>query len=154
MIKTEDLTKIFYTLEVETRALDNINMQVNKGEFLAIMGPSGCGKSTLLNILGLLDNPVSGTYYFDGKIINQRKENERTLIRRGNIGFIFQSFNMIDEFTFFENVELPLIYLKIKPSKRKKMVEKNFLLGKKYFSTTLLRKKLGTVVDSIFGEGA
>ena len=123
MIRTSDLTKVFRTEEVETTALNNINLKVNPGEFVAIMGPSGCGKSTLLNIIGMLDNPTEGKYIFDNTDVSKFKENQRTDIRKGNIGFIFQSFNLIDELTVFENVELPLIYLKIKASKRKKTVE-------------------------------
>jgi len=123
MIQTSKLTKVFRTDEVETTALAEIDFQVNPGEFVAIMGPSGCGKSTLLNIIGLLDNPSSGDYIFNGVNVARYRENKRTDMRKGNIGFIFQSFNLIDELTVFENVELPLIYLNIKPSKRKKMVE-------------------------------
>lgn len=123
MIKIEQLTKVFRTDEVETTALNKVNLDVKKGEFLAIMGPSGCGKSTLLNILGLLDNPSSGKYYFDGVEVSEFKEKQRTSLRKGNIGFVFQSFNLIDELTVFENVELPLLYLKIGSSQRRKMVE-------------------------------
>jgi putative ABC transport system ATP-binding protein len=101
-----------------------VSLHVRQGEFVAIMGPSGCGKSTLLNIVGLLDNPTSGEYYFDGKEVGQLKERNRTLLRKGNIGFVFQSFNLIDELTVYENVELPLIYLKLKAHERKEMVEK------------------------------
>ncbi len=122
MIKTEQLTKIFRTEEVETTALDNVNLNVEKGEFVAIMGPSGCGKSTLLNIIGLLDNPTGGSYAFDGQEVAILKESQRTSLRKGNIGFVFQSFNLIDELTVYENVELPLIYLKLKASERKQMV--------------------------------
>jgi putative ABC transport system ATP-binding protein len=122
MIRTEQLIKVFRTKEVETTALRNISLHVQKGEFVAIMGPSGCGKSTLLNILGLLDNPTSGNYLFDGQNISTLKESQRTILRKGNIGFIFQSFNLIDELTVYENVELPLIYLKRKASERKEMV--------------------------------
>jgi len=123
MIQINDLTKVFRTEEVETRALNGISMNVNKGEFIAIMGPSGCGKSTLLNILGLLDNPTSGKYALDGNEVGNLKEKERTQARKGNIGFVFQSFNLIEEMTVAENVELPLVYLKIKASDRKKRVE-------------------------------
>ncbi|MCL1942306.1 MAG: ABC transporter ATP-binding protein [Candidatus Azobacteroides sp.] len=123
MIQINDLTKIFRTEEVETRALNEISMQVSQGEFIAVMGPSGCGKSTLLNILGLLDNPTSGLYRLDGKDVGNLKEKERTRTRKGNIGFVFQSFNLIEEMTVAENVELPLVYLKIKSSERKKRVE-------------------------------
>lgn len=123
MIKIEQLTKVFRTDEVETTALNKVNLEVRKGEFLAIMGPSGCGKSTLLNILGLLDNPSNGKYFFDGIEVSGFKEKQRTNLRKGNIGFVFQSFNLIDELTVFENVELPLLYLKVSASRRRKMVE-------------------------------
>ncbi|MDO5970834.1 ABC transporter ATP-binding protein [Flavivirga aquimarina] len=123
MIKTEKLSKIFRTEEIETKALNNIGLNVKKGEFVAIMGPSGCGKSTLLNIIGMLDNPSEGTYAFNGKEVGGLKESKRTQERKGNIGFVFQSFNLIDELTVYENVELPLIYLKIKASERKRMVK-------------------------------
>jgi len=122
MIRTEKLTKIFRTEEVETFALNHVSVEVKKGEFVAIMGPSGCGKSTLLNIIGLLDNPSGGEYYFDGTEVGAYKERQRTQMRKGNIGFVFQSFNLIDELTVYENVELPLIYLKKKVSERKEMV--------------------------------
>ena len=123
MIKLENITKIFRTDEVETRALNNVSLDVRQGEFIAIMGPSGCGKSTLLNILGLLDNPTSGSYTLNGKEVGGLKEKDRTVIRKGKIGFIFQSFNLIDEMTVAENIELPLVYLRIKPSERKERVE-------------------------------
>ena len=123
MIKTASLTKVFRTDEVETTALNQINFEVSKGEFVAIMGPSGCGKSTLLNIVGLLDNPTQGSYFFDDVDVSKFKESQRTNLRKGNIGFIFQSFNLIDELNVFENVELPLLYLKISASERKKRVE-------------------------------
>lgn len=123
MIKTNQLSKVFRTYEVETTALNQVDLNVTPGEFIAIMGPSGCGKSSLLNILGLLDNPSSGQYIFNGTDVSNYKERNRTDLRKGNIGFVFQSFNLIDELNVFENVELPLVYLKIKPSKRKKMVE-------------------------------
>lgn len=122
MIQTKDLSKVFRTDEVETTALKDVNFEVKPGEFVAIMGPSGCGKSTLLNIIGLLDNPTNGDYLFNSTNVSRFRESQRTDLRKGNIGFIFQSFNLIDELTVFENVELPLIYLKIKASKRKKMV--------------------------------
>lgn len=124
MIQTTDLTKVFRTEEVETTALKDITLTVNEGDFTAVMGPSGCGKSTLLNILGLLDNPTSGSYMFNGTEVADLKEKQRTLFRKGNIGFVFQSFNLIDELNVFENVELPLIYLKMKASERKERVEK------------------------------
>jgi putative ABC transport system ATP-binding protein len=123
MIKTTDLTKIFRTEEVETTALNKVTLNVKEGEYVAVMGPSGCGKSTLLNILGLLDNPSSGSYIFNGTEVANLKERDRTFFRKGNIGFVFQSFNLIDELNVYENVELPLIYLKMKASDRKKQVE-------------------------------
>ena len=123
MIKTEKLTKVFTTEDVETLALNNVDVHVKKGEFVAVMGPSGCGKSTLLNIIGLLDNPSAGTYSFKGTDITHLKEKDRTQFRKGNIGFIFQSFNLIDELNVYDNVELPLIYLKLKSSERRKMVD-------------------------------
>lgn len=110
MIKAVNLTKVFRTESVETTALNGINLEINEGEFLAIMGPSGCGKSTLLNMLGLLDNPTSGELWFLGKDVARYTENNRTDLRNGNLGFVFQSFNLIDELTVFENVELPLLY--------------------------------------------
>ena len=122
MIKTEKLTKVFRTEEVETMALDKVDLHVKEGEFVAIMGPSGCGKSTLMNIVGMLDNPSEGNYYFDGIEVGSLKEKARTSIRKGNIGFIFQSFNLIDELNVFENVELPLVYLNMKTSERKEKV--------------------------------
>ncbi len=124
MIRTEKLTKIFRTEEVETYALNEVSIEIKPGEFVAIMGPSGCGKSTLLNIIGLLDNPSSGKYYFDDVEVGAFKERQRTQMRKGNIGFVFQSFNLIDELTVYENVELPLIYLKKKVGERKEMVGK------------------------------
>lgn len=124
MIKTAELTKVFRTEEIETSALNKVNLHIQKSEFVAIMGPSGCGKSTLLNIIGLLDNPTGGEFYFDGEEVGGLKERNRTLLRKGNIGFVFQSFNLIDELNVYENVELPLIYLKLKARERKEMVEK------------------------------
>ncbi|MFW6370633.1 MAG: ABC transporter ATP-binding protein [Bacteroidota bacterium] len=123
MIKTVNLSKVFRTEEVETTALDQVNFEVKPGEFVAIMGPSGCGKSTLLNIVGLLDNPSKGEYYFNGIEVSKFRENQRTDLRKGNIGFVFQSFNLIDELNVFENVELPLIYLRYTSKERRKMVE-------------------------------
>ena len=124
MIRTVNLNKVFRTEEIETSALNQVNIHIQKGEFVAIMGPSGCGKSTLLNIIGLLDNPTQGDYYFDGNQVGQLKERHRTQLRKGNIGFVFQSFNLIDELNVYENVELPLIYLKKSAKERKEMVEK------------------------------
>ena len=122
MIKTSNLSKVFRTEEIQTRALHEVNLEVKEGEFVAIMGPSGCGKSTLLNILGLLDNPSSGNFLFNGTEVGDLKENKRTKYRKGNVGFVFQSFNLIDELTVYENVELPLIYLNIKAKERKRRI--------------------------------
>ena len=124
MIKTEKLTKLFTTEEVQTKALNEVTLQVEQGEFVAIMGPSGCGKSTLLNILGTLDSPTSGSYLFDGQQVDNMNENQLTALRKGNLGFIFQSFNLIDELTVYENVELPLVYVGVKADERKKRVNK------------------------------
>lgn len=123
MIEISNLTKVFRTEEIETVALDGVSLKVDKGEFIAIMGPSGCGKSTLLNILGLLDNPTSGIYKLDGAEVGNLREKDRTAVRKGNIGFVFQSFNLIEEMTVSENVELPLVYLGVKASERKERVE-------------------------------
>ncbi|MCR4559558.1 MAG: ABC transporter ATP-binding protein [Bacteroidales bacterium] len=123
MLKVKDITKIFSTEEVQTLALDGVSFEIKDGEFVAIMGPSGCGKSTLMNILGLLDNPTSGSYELIGQEVGHLKEKDRTQFRKGNIGFIFQSFNLIDELNVYENVELPLLYMKISASERKKRVE-------------------------------
>lgn len=124
MINTVNLEKVFRTEEVETTALNKVNIQIKNGEFVAVMGPSGCGKSTLLNIIGLLDNPSNGNYQFDSTEVSKYRERQRTGLRKGNIGFIFQSFNLIDELNVYENVELPLIYLKLKLHDRKERVEK------------------------------
>ena len=123
MLKVENLEKIFRTEDVETVALNQVSLYVNEGEFVAIMGPSGCGKSTLLNILGLLDNPTSGSYCLAGEEVGLLKEHQRTQLRKGKIGFVFQSFNLIEELSVRENVELPLVYMKIKAAERKQMVE-------------------------------
>ena len=122
MIKVTELSKIFRTEEIETTALNGVSFEIKKGEFVAIMGPSGCGKSTLLNILGLLDNPSGGSYELMGQEVAQLKERDRTKFRKGNIGFVFQSFNLIDELNVFENVELPLQYLNMSASERKQRV--------------------------------
>ena len=122
MIKTEKLGKVFRTEEVETYALQHVAIHIKKSEFVAIMGPSGCGKSTLLNIIGLLDNPTEGLYAFNGTEVSKLKEKDRTDFRKGNIGFVFQSFNLIDELNVYDNVELPLLYLKMKASDRAKKV--------------------------------
>ena len=123
MIRTKELTKIFRTEEIETTALNKVDLQIAKGEMVAVMGPSGCGKSTLLNILGLLDNPTNGEFYFNGNEVSRLSERNRTNLRKGNIGFVFQSFNLIDELTVFENVELPLLYMKVSASERKRRVD-------------------------------
>ena len=122
MIKIEELTKIFRTEAVETTALNGVSLEVKDGEFVAIMGPSGCGKSTLLSILGLLDNPTSGNYYLDGEEVGHLKERARTNYRKGRIGFVFQSFNLIDELTVEENVDLQLKYLDVPKVERKERV--------------------------------
>lgn len=122
MIKTKDLKKVYTTEDVETTALNNVNLSVQEGEYVAIMGPSGCGKSTLLNVLGMIDNPSSGEYHFLGQEISKYSERQRANLRKENIGFVFQSFNLIDELTVFENVELPLLYLGFSASERKKRV--------------------------------
>ncbi|WP_320018494.1 ABC transporter ATP-binding protein [Labilibaculum manganireducens] len=122
MIHTKDLGKVFRTEEVETSALQHVNLHIETGEFAAIMGPSGCGKSTLLNIIGLLDNPSTGSYTFNQVEISDKSEKQRTKFRKGNIGFIFQSFNLIDELNVFENVELPLLYMGVPSAQRKEKV--------------------------------
>ena len=122
MIKVSNLSKIFRTEEIETTALNGVSFEIKDGEFVAIMGPSGCGKSTLLNILGLLDNPTEGSYLFGDSEVARLKEKERTRFRKGNIGFIFQSFNLIDELNVYDNIELPLRYLDIPASERKQKV--------------------------------
>lgn len=123
MIKTVNLQKVFRTEEVQTLALNNVNIEVNEGEFVAIMGPSGCGKSTLLNILGLLDNPTAGEYYLNGTEVSKYTEAQRTSLRKGVIGFVFQSFNLIDELNVYENIELPLLYMGVPASERKQRIE-------------------------------
>ena len=123
IITTKGLKKFYYTDEIETTALNNVNLQIAEGEFVAIMGPSGCGKSTLLNIIGLLDNPSEGEFYFYDEEVSKYSERQRAELRKRNIGFVLQSFNLIDELTVYENVELPLIYLKYPASERKQRVE-------------------------------
>ncbi|HPF92337.1 MAG TPA: ABC transporter ATP-binding protein [Tenuifilaceae bacterium] len=124
MIQIENLMKVFRTEEVETTAINNISLNVKEGEFVAIMGPSGCGKSTMLNILGLLDNPSGGKFVFNNIDVTNFKERHRTNLRKSNIGFVFQSFNLIDELTVYQNVELPLVYQKVPAAQRKEMVER------------------------------
>ena len=124
MIKTEKLSMLFTTEEVQTKALNEVTLHVEQGEFVAIMGPSGCGKSTLLNILGTLDSPTSGSYFFEGKQVDKMNENQLTALRKNNLGFIFQSLHLIDELTVYENVELPLVYMGIKTAQRKEKVNK------------------------------
>ncbi|WP_410493069.1 ABC transporter ATP-binding protein [Catalinimonas alkaloidigena] len=123
MIKINNMSKVYTTEDVETTALNSVNIEIQKGEFVAIMGPSGCGKSTLLNILGLLDNPSSGEYWFLENEVAKFTERQRAKLRKGSIGFVFQSFNLIDELTVFENVELPLLYLKESTAERKRKTE-------------------------------
>ena len=122
MIKTDCISKVFRTEEVETHALVNVSLEVKKGEFVAVMGPSGCGKSTLLNILGLLDRPTNGQYILDGKDMSALTEKERNVFRRGMLGFVLQSFNLIDELTVEENIELPLLYMKVPAAERKRRI--------------------------------
>ena len=123
MIKLHNIKKIFRTEEIETWALREVSLEVKEGEFVAIMGPSGCGKSTLLNILGLLDNPTEGSYTLNGRDVSTLKENERTDIRKGVIGFVFQSFNLIDELNVYENIELPLLYMKTPARERRQRIK-------------------------------
>ncbi len=122
MIRTKDLQKVFFTEEVETHAINNISIEIKKGEYVALMGPSGCGKTTLLNVLGLLDKPSGGTYRFMDQDVSQYSENQRAQVRKGNIGFVFQSFNLIDELKVAENVALPLIYMKVPANERRERV--------------------------------
>ena len=142
MIQIENLTKTFRTDEVETLALRGVSLEINKGEFVGIMGPSGCGKSTLLNILGLLDNPTDGKYLLNGTDVSGMKEKDRTALRKGKIGFVFQNFNLIDELNIEENVELPLKYLRIGAAERKERVKEaltrmNILHRAKHFPQQL-----------------
>ena len=123
MIKTENLKKVFRTEDVETWALQKVSIEVKEGEFVAIMGPSGCGKSTLLNILGLLDNPSEGSYKLNGTEVAKLTEAQRTDLRKGVIGFVFQSFNLIDELNVYENIELPLLYMNVPAKERKQKVD-------------------------------
>lgn len=123
MIRTENLTKIFHSDEIETTALREVNIGIEQGEFVAIMGPSGCGKTTLLNILGLLDTPTIGEYFYKGRNVSKLNDSQLNLLRKGKIGFVFQSYNLIDELTIFENVELPLIYMGMKQPERAQRVK-------------------------------
>ena len=123
IIKTENIRKVFRTEDVETWALNGVDIEINEGEFVAIMGPSGCGKSTLLNILGLLDNPSEGSYQLNGTDVTLFTEDNRTTLRKGVIGFVFQSFNLIDDLNVYENIELPLLYMGIPRKERKRRVE-------------------------------
>ena len=122
MIKVSNLSKVFRTEEIETVALNGVSFEIKEGEFVAIMGPSGCGKSTLMNVLGLLDSPTGGSYELLGSEVSGLKEKERTNFRKGNIGFVFQSFNLIDELNVYDNIELPLKYLNISAAERKQRV--------------------------------
>ncbi|WP_020535150.1 ABC transporter ATP-binding protein [Lewinella cohaerens] len=142
MIKTENLTKVYRTDEVETTALNEVSIEIKAGEFVSIMGPSGCGKSTLMNILGMIDNPSGGKYNFLEHEVSGYSERQRSDLRKNNIGFIFQSFNLIDELTVFENVELPLIYTKVGSAERKERVEEvlekmNMMHRRNYFPQQL-----------------
>ncbi|MCB0706352.1 MAG: ABC transporter ATP-binding protein [Saprospiraceae bacterium] len=123
MIRTENLSKIYQTDEVETTALNEVNIEIKQGEFVSVMGPSGCGKSTLLNVLGMIDGPSSGSYFFNDEEIGHLPERKRSNIRKYNLGFVFQSFNLIDELSVYENVELPMLYTKVPSAERKKRVE-------------------------------
>ena len=122
MIKTKNMTKVFTTSDVETTALNNVTVEIHEGEFVAIMGPSGCGKSTFLHLTGMLDIPTSGEYFFLNQEVSNSPENKRAALRKGNIGFVFQSFNLINELTVYENIELPLLYLKTPHAERKMRV--------------------------------
>ncbi len=124
MIELKNLSKVYRTAYMETTALNNINIQIGKGEFVAVMGPSGCGKSTLLNVVGMIDSPSGGEYYFDGEEVGHRSENELVDLRKQNIGFIFQNFNLIDDLSVHENVDLPLLYLGIPKKERRERVDK------------------------------
>jgi len=124
IIKTNDLTKIYRTDEVETTALNGVNITIEEAEFVSVMGPSGCGKSTLLNVIGMIDNPSEGDYYFNDQEVGHLPERKRSNVRKHNLGFVFQSFNLIDELTVFENVELPMLYTRVPSGERKKRVEK------------------------------
>jgi putative ABC transport system ATP-binding protein len=142
MLEIKNLEKVYLGDEVETTAVNKINLEVKKGEFVAIMGPSGCGKSTLLNILGLLDNPDGGTYLFDGIDVSNFSEKKRSDLRKGNVGFVFQSFNLIDELTVYENVELPLLYSNVLKAERRQRVDDilekmNIMHRKKHFPKQL-----------------
>lgn len=123
MLRTENLTKVYRTEDVETTALHDVNLHIQSGEFVSIMGPSGCGKSTLLNILGMIDSPSSGYYHFEDREVGNLPERKRSDVRKHNLGFVFQSFNLIDELTVFENIELPLLYVKVPSAERKKRVD-------------------------------
>jgi len=123
IIKTANLNKVYHTDEIETTALNNLNIEIQEGEFVSVMGPSGCGKSTLMNVLGMIDSPSAGSYFFNGKEIGNLSERQRSEIRKHNLGFVFQSFNLIDELSVFENVELPMIYTGTPTAERKARVE-------------------------------
>ena len=123
MIELNDISKVFRNKDVDTKALNNISLSISDGEFVSIMGPSGCGKTTLLNIIGLIETPSSGNYFFDGKLVSDIAERSRTIFRKNNFSFVFQSFNLIDDLTIWENIELPLIYQKIPSVERTKRVD-------------------------------
>ena len=123
MIKTVKLSKVYRTEEVETTALNEVDVEIKEGEFVSVMGPSGCGKSTLLNVLGMIDSPSGGDYFFNGEEVGRLSERKRSNVRKHNLGFVFQSFNLIDELTVYENIELPMLYTKVGSAERKKRVE-------------------------------
>ncbi len=159
MIQVKKLKKVYLTTEVETTSLNEVSFRVKEGEFIAVMGPSGCGKSTLLNILGLLDNPTAGEYLFNGINVTDFSQKQRTQLRKGEIGFIFQSFNLIDDLTVFENVELPLLYMKVPKQERKKRVEEilekvDILHRKNHFPSQLSggQQQRVAVARAIVGE--
>lgn len=159
MIQVKNLKKVYLTTEVETTSLNEVSFRVKEGEFIAVMGPSGCGKSTLLNILGLLDNPTAGEYLFNGINVTYFSQKQRTQLRKGGIGFIFQSFNLIDDLTVFENVELPLLYMKVPKQERKKRVEEilekvDILHRKNHFPSQLSggQQQRVAVARAIVGE--
>ena len=142
MIKTEDLSKVYRTDEVETLALNEVSLDIAEGEFVSVMGPSGCGKSTLLNVLGMIDSPSAGKYFFNGEEVGSLSERKRATVRKHNLGFVFQSFNLIDELTVYENIELPMLYTRVPAAQRKQRVEEllegmNIMHRRKHFPQQL-----------------